>query len=151
MSNAQFKRDFAKLMKKAGDNMEALVRASAMELLKRVILKSPVGDPSMWKDPTRVPPGYVGGRFKANWQVSVGVIDFNAAAAPDMTGMSSLKRGAGAIGSFPLGTQVFITNSLPYSRRIEYNAWSKQAQAGVVRITAMEFKNIVRQLAKNLK
>ena len=83
MSNAQFKRDFAKLMKKAGDNMEALVRASAMELLKRVILKSPVGDPSMWKDPSRVPPGYVGGRFKANWQVSVGVIDFNATAGPD--------------------------------------------------------------------
>lgn len=149
MSNAEFKRNFAKVLERAGAKSEAVVRAAAMELLKRVVERSPVGDSSMWKGPA--PKGYVGGRFKANWQVAVGSINYGTGAAPDTSGASAMTRGAGTINGFPMGAQVFLTNSLPYARRIEYNAWSHQASAGVVRLTVLEYQQIIKKVAEQIK
>lgn len=151
MSNAEFKRNFAKVLEKAGAKAEMVVRAAGMELLKRVIEKSPVGDPSMWKNPESAPEGYVGGRFKANWNVAIGSIDHGISAPPDKSGASAISRGTGIAMSFPMGAVVFITNSMPYSRRIEYDAWSKQASAGVVRITVIEYREIIKQVAAQIK
>nr|WP_315467151.1 hypothetical protein [uncultured Undibacterium sp.] len=151
MSNAEFKRNFAKVLEKAGAKAEMVVRAAGMELLKRVIEKSPVGDPSMWKNPESAPKGYVGGRFKANWNVAIGSVDHAIDAPPDESGASSIGRGSRVVMSFPLGAVVFITNSMPYSKRIEYDAWSKQATAGVVRITVLEYKEIIKQVAAQIK
>lgn len=151
MSNAEFKRNFAKVLEKAGAKAEMVVRAAGMELLKRVIEKSPVGDPTMWKNPESAPEGYVGGRFKANWNVAIGSINHDISAPPDKSGSSSIGRGTGVVMSFPMGAVVFITNSMPYSRRIEYDAWSKQASAGVVRITVMEYREIIKQVAAQIK
>ncbi len=149
MSNAEFKRNFAKVLERAGAKADAVVRAAGMELLKRAIERSPVGDPSMWKGPA--PKGYVGGRFKANWQVGIGNIDYSNNAMPDQSGASSLSRGTGAIAGFPMGARVFLTNSVPYAHRIEYNAWSKQASAGVVRLTVLEYQQIIRKVADQIK
>ena len=151
MSNAEFKRNFAKVLEKAGSKAEMLVRAASMELLKRVIEKSPVGDPTMWKNNESAPKGYVGGRFKANWNVAVGSIDHGTNAPADKSGDSAMSRGKGIAMSFPMGAVVFITNSMPYSRKIEYDAWSKQASAGVVRITVMEYREIIKQVAAQIR
>jgi hypothetical protein len=48
------------------------------------------------------------------------------------------------------GQTIFITNSLPYAQRLEYG-WSKQAPLGVVRITAVEFQSIARQVGAELR
>ena len=37
------------------------------------------------------------------------------------------------------GQTIFITNSLPYAYRLEYDGWSRQAPAGMVRVTVVEF------------
>lgn len=43
-----------------------------------------------------------------------------------------------------IGQKLFITNNLPYAKRIE-DGYSKQAPAGMVKVTIAEFDSIVRQ------
>lgn len=76
------------------------------------------------------------GRAKGNWQCTIGspassetdTLGENAA----LTAMiQSVPRGAGQC--------VFLTNNLPYIRRLEYDAHSQQAPAGMVRISIARF------------
>lgn len=119
MSNAAFKRHFAALLKKAGDNAEIVVRKTALELQGGMIEMSPVDT----------------GRFKGNWQCGVGYVnaDTNAAANSDAKGRTEL-----ALQSWKVGQTIFLSNSLPYARRLEYG-WSKQSPGGMVRITVQNY------------
>ena len=49
-----------------------------------------------------------------------------------------------------LGDSIFLTNNLPYIEALEYGS-SKQAPAGMVRVTASEFKQVVRANARSKK
>lgn len=153
MSNPQrFAIDFAKLLKAAGDKAELVVKKSAFEVMNAVEEKSPVGDPSLWAESSPpAPTGYTGGRFKANWNLSIGSIDASTTEDTDKTGEATLSRAQGKIEGYKMGDKVFITNSLPYAQRLEYEGWSSQAPAGMVRITAMEFEQYVREQAAKLK
>ena len=77
------------------------------------------------------------GRFRANWVPGINAVNTTTTDATDKTGAAAL----GAITSaIPKPGGVFyITNSLPYARRLEYEGWSKQMPAGVVRVTALRF------------
>ena len=44
---------------------------TAFAILRNLIFASPVGDPTLWQQPS-APPGYVGGHFRRNWIVSIG-------------------------------------------------------------------------------
>lgn len=149
-NNDEFRRNFAKLMQRAGEKKNLFVRMLAMETLKRLVDKSPVGNASLWANPAAAPPGYVGGRFKANWQVETGGPDFSNDAEPDANGSGSLGRGRAQIEKWNVVSDLFITNSMPYSKRIEYDHWSQQAPAGVVRITIKELKQMMKKLADRL-
>lgn len=137
-------RDFGK---RASQNVSAVVRWTALHMHRRVILRSPVGNPSLWKhviEGGKAPPGYVGGRFRGNWQVSIGAPKsemLNRTDAARATGEAALElatwRGEGT---------AFITNNLPYSERLE-RGWSSQAPRGIMRTTIREFKHIVKQQA----
>ncbi len=77
------------------------------------------------------PPGYVGGTFRNAWRTSVGAPSNEGAREPDKSGagaLADLKNIGGA------GTVSYITNNMPYGIRLEYDAWSKQAPAGFVRV-----------------
>ena len=49
-----------------------------------------------------------------------------------------------------LGEKLYITNNLPYAKRIE-DGYSQQAPAGMVKVTIAEFDSIVRKYAKAFK
>jgi len=164
VSNPQrFAIDFAKMLKAAGDKAELVVKKSAFEVMNAVEEKSPVGDPTLWKDLSEYQDGwfkdvlafsrqgYTGGRFRANWNLSIGSIDASTTEDIDKTGEATLARAQGKIEGYQMGDKVFITNSLPYAQRLEYEGWSSQAPAGMVRITAMEFEQYVREQAAKLK
>ena len=102
----------------------------ALEIFRRIILRSPVGNPSLWANPASAPPGYVGGRFRANWQIDVSLND-NAIENTDAPAVPFDVRGAQ-----PFGT-IWIFNNVPYAERLE-NGWSSQAPAGVVAVTLAE-------------
>lgn len=138
------------MMKRAAGREDKLIRASALGLGSSIVQKSPVGDPSQWADPESAPEGYVGGRFRANWQYGAGQVNFATNAPPDKTGGSALGKIALGLQGWKRGETIYITNSLPYAKRLEYDAWSKQATAGMVRISVMEFKANIKKQAASL-
>jgi hypothetical protein len=80
------------------------------------------------------------GRFRNNWYLSIGYspnVATNTGA--DKSGSAALTRIANGLGSAKLGDLIWITNNLPYATRLEYG-YSKQAPAGMVRISAARFQ-----------
>lgn len=148
MSNAQFKANFAKLLAAAGAKAELVVRQTAVALQSGMVEKSPVGDPSMWKG--SAPEGYVGGRFKGNWQTGIGLINTDTSSAEDKSGAGSISRTVSAMQSWKPGQTIYMTNSLPYAKRLEYG-WSQQAPGGMVRLTVQDYARTLAQIVARMK
>ena len=123
MSNDQFKQTIRALAAKAGDKADAVVRLTVMKLAASVVMRSPVDT----------------GRFRANWQY--GAVSMNKATTgdTDTSGSSSLGRVNNGLQSWAPGQTIYLTNSLPYARPLEYGH-SKQAPGGMVRLTVVEFR-----------
>jgi hypothetical protein len=147
-NNAQFKRDFARRVAAAGERANEVVREVARGMVAGMIEKSPVGDPSQWA--RRGPPGYVGGRFKNNWNCSVVGINLQTGAPIDASGAGAVDRAKAALAKWEPGQTIYITNSMPYAYRLEYEGWSRQAPAGMVRTTVAEFGMALRDAAKKM-
>lgn len=88
--------------------------------------------------------GYVGGRFRGNWQVSVSFPVSSALNRIDPNGSAVIEAGAAALEGFEAGPSIFIMNNLPYALRLE-NGWSKQAPFGMVAVTVVEFEKLAMQ------
>ena len=43
------------------------------------------------------------------------------------------------------GNVVYLTNNLPYAQRLEYEGWSKQAPAGMVRVNMARIADIMKE------
>jgi len=128
----QFALDLARFAEKAGDSADQLVREVIIDVFDKVKGKSPVDT----------------GRFKNNWNLSVGKIDYSTTEEVDPSGREAQARAEAIIASFKVGPTVFITNNLPYANRLE-DGYSQQAPVGMVKITVVEFKTIVKEkLAK---
>jgi len=104
-------------------------KSIAFDLFRRVVSKSPVGNPTLWQNPSAAPPGYVGGRFRANWQITVGT-----PATGEVSGVAIPNATLGAVPPF---TTIWITNNVPYADRLE-NGWSGQAPLGIVSVSIAE-------------
>lgn len=123
-----FALDLSKAIEKAKDNAELVARKITLELFSNVILKSPVDT----------------GRFRANWNCSIGSADKSTSAATDKEGSGAIGRMRAEVTKFTLnGQSIFLSNSLPYAERLE-NGWSDQAPQGMVRLSVMEVQNHVR-------
>ena len=142
-----FALDIANFAKKAGANVEQVVRKTTGHLLASVVLRTPVGNPSLWKN--KPPAGYVGGRLRGNWNVSIGQADLTTTLVRDQSGGATIARGGNAVAKWKSG-DIYVMNSLPYVRAIEYDGHSKQAPAGMVRITVTEFQTFVAQAANEV-
>ncbi|WJM93376.1 hypothetical protein QDY63_11015 [Pseudomonas brenneri] len=91
---------------------------------------------------------YVGGRFRANWNFSIGSVDNSFRIHPDPTGTEATARlVAGAI-EFKAGETAFIVNNLPYAIPLEFGH-STQAPGGMVRVTVARFQQIVLEAIRN--
>lgn len=178
--SSTFAADVRKFATKAETNGNQALRAICLELLNRVVLRSPVGNPDLWKAnadpiyerksarnfardfgkrisrrklqnqfPLKAGKTYVGGRFRGNWQVTVGAPATDALDRTDATGTASLADGGAVIANVEMGVVVFLVNNLPYAQSLEYGH-STQAPNGMVRITVAEFQAIVADAAKKL-
>jgi hypothetical protein len=123
-----FALNLAKQIEAANDKVESIVKVTMIELFNRVIQKSPVDT----------------GRFRANWNCSIGSPDLSTSQAIDPSGSGAISKATSTVVSYTLnGQSVFLTNNLPYADRLE-NGWSKQAPNGMVRLSVMEIQNSVR-------
>ncbi len=131
MSNAVFRANFAKLLAKAGDKADMVVRRTALELQSMMIERAPVDT----------------GRFKGNFQAGVGAANTDTSAAP---GSDAKGRTATTLQGWKPGQTIFLTNSLVYARRLE-NGWSKQAPSGFVRLTVQNYSRALAKAVSELK
>lgn len=128
-----FSSDIEKIAKKLNLSIESTVRATALELFGSIIDGTPV----------------LTGRAKGNWQTS---INEPITSIVDRTGetesIAELKDVAG--GSIA-GKILWLSNNLPYIRRLEFDGHSSQAPAGMVRINVSRIESIVSNAAKDNK
>lgn len=94
---------------------------------------------------------YVGGRFRGNWQVSFEVGETGVLDLVDPRGTRAKASGTQVIGQFQIGVgSIWMMNNLPYGPRLEYEGWSSQAPAGMVRISTTEFQTFVNKAVAEL-
>lgn len=156
----KFKLDLAKIFGSVvPGKVVAMHREIAVDGLRRLISKSPVGDPSGWKSnldssgnrrskrskKIRKPKGYVGGQFRGNWQMSIGSFDTAEVAgvrSPSAT-ISAGESVAKRLNAFGI---LHLQNNLPYAQRLE-EGHSGQAPMGMIALSFGEMRIFAEQLA----
>ena len=129
-----FAESLNKLCQRAGGKAELVVRRAALELQSGMIEKSPVDT----------------GRFKGNFQCGVGAMNTSTSDAADKSGQGAVGRTETVLEGWKPGQTIWLTNSLPYARRLE-NGWSQQAPAGMVRLTVQAYSGAVKKAAESVK
>ncbi|MDO8065557.1 HK97 gp10 family phage protein [Janthinobacterium sp. SUN206] len=140
MANMSFSMQIAEFIAKSKANQDLVVRAITMKVDNKLVQRSPVGDAKFWKH--KPPPGYTGGRFRANWQLSIGSPAAGVRDLIDKDGSATLAAHGSTISAAKAGDVIYLVNNLPYAKRIE-EGWSRQAPVGVVMLTVVEFRTIV--------
>jgi hypothetical protein len=147
-----FSLDLKAFAEKAQANANAVVRETVLAVDRALVEKSPVGNPELWKHPA--PPGYVGGRFRANWQYgenqpTPGEL-YTPIVGPFPSAAESVERETAKIAPDAGGKLHYLTNNLPYAQALEDGHSATQAPAGIVGITVIEFVEIVKAAAATL-
>lgn len=91
----------------------------------------------------KAPAGYVGGRFRGNWQLEFDSRPTGTLERIDPTGNETMAAIIGQMPGLEMGMKAYLVNNLLYAIELEYGH-SKQAPSGMVRITVERFQNIVR-------
>lgn len=91
---------------------------------------------------------YVGGRFRGNWQFSIGAPTEGELDQVDPAGGVTLAKLRLQVEQLTIGQTAYIVNNLPYAVPLEYGH-SKQAPGGMVRITLARFQQIVDEAIRN--
>ena len=91
---------------------------------------------------------YVGGRFRANWHISLGVVESITFDEVDPSGAETTAAMVAAMSDFTAGQMAYIINNLPYAIPLEFGH-STQAPGGMVRVTVARFQQIVLEAIRN--
>jgi hypothetical protein len=92
--------------------------------------------------------GYVGGRFRGNWQFSIDTPAEGALDQVDPSGNVTIAVLRAQVQALTIGQTAYIVNNLPYAVPLEYGH-SKQAPGGMVRVTLARFQQIVEEAIRN--
>jgi hypothetical protein len=126
----------SQIVARANGHVDNKIRAATSEVFKNIIMMTPVGNPSQWKNPASAPEGYVGGNARGNWHCTIG----SPFVGEDRTStvekiQSTIPRRAGSV--------VYLTNNVPYIGALEYDFHSRQAPAGMVRVSVALFEGVL--------
>lgn len=128
-----FTLDLTRFAEKAKGRMDLVVRKTTLDILARVVTKSPVDT----------------GRFRGNWNTGLDA-PVLAERRPAKAGGAPLERGAEVLGAYSPGRLIYVTNSLPYAEALE-NGSSQQAPTGIVATTLREYPGIVERAVNETK
>lgn len=143
----QFRLQLEAFGAKSRHNADRIIRKTVIDLGTHIVEKTPVGNPELWTDPESAPPGYVGGRLRANWQYALDNVPSSTLEKIDRSDRGRATAADIAVGALNARTAFgmhFIVNNLPYARRIEFDAHSTQAPAGMVGISVLKFNEFLR-------
>lgn len=126
-SQAEFNAALDKFIANAKKEASKRLRRAGMVALRRIVFRTPV----------------LTGCCRANWRVDFGSMQktFDAKSL-DKGGGKTISTCAARLQSAVVGTDFFISNSTPYVVPLEYG-YSRQALAGMVRITANDIKGLI--------
>lgn len=108
-----------------------IIRDGASAFLSTAVLATPVGNPSLWRNPQSAPPGYVGGHARRNWQVGQAVAPSDERAGEDSGGFLTIAQGKAEIGRYRRLVRLWVVNNAPYIGRLN-DGHSTQAPVGFV-------------------
>jgi hypothetical protein len=119
-----FSEDIRKFQRKTNLSMDVIVRRAIIQMGGRMVEMSPVDT----------------GRFRGNWMPGIGSPNTSTIEAVDPDGSTTIARITAAFANVRAGGVLYVTNSLPYARRLEYG-WSKKAPSppGIVRATVQSY------------
>lgn len=137
--------------------MRKTIQGVSLELGVRLVMRSPVDT----------------GLFRGNWVMNVGAPDTRTDGPEDLQPFGSppsaetFSDWQDALESVTFRSNVFITNSLPYARVLEYglygnppgtangpntiNGYSKQAPKGILRVTVLEYNQVIEKVLAKVK
>lgn len=99
----------------------------------------------------KAPPGYTGGRFRGNWQVTFNSPADGETGRIDKSGRMTVSMGNYVLEHFKVGMNaIYFTNNVPYAYPLEMGH-SKQAPNGMVGITAENVSQFVRESIAEVK
>lgn len=141
-----FKSEWDKSSKFVLNVSEKVVRGTAITVFSSIVKASPVGNPSIWKNPKSAKPGYTGGRFRGNWQTTL--------AQPAQGTVKGTENQGEVISSivaktrpYKIGQTLFMTNNLPYAYRLS-RGHSRQRPSGWIESIIAGFQKTVDKEAK---
>lgn len=149
--NAQADEAFKFFETEARGMMQDVAKMVLIEIGNRLDYRSPVGNPAIWLRQPAYTKGYKPGHFRNNWQLGVDVVPFNEIPGSDESGVAARRRMRLSIPRWPLGHQYYFVNNAPYARALE-NGHSRQCPpGGMVELTTLEFRSIVRECEARYK
>lgn len=99
----------------------------------------------------KAPPGYTGGRFRGNWQVTFDTPADGETGRIDKSGRMTVSMGNYVLEHFKVGmSAIYFTNNVPYAYSLEMGH-SKQAPNGMVAITAQNVSQFFREAMAEVK
>ena len=147
---------------KAATNADVAVKGIVIEVAANLDSRSPVGKRELWaanierasRGLPPLPAGYIGGRFRGNWQYG----NYEGAGIPvgeldniDPTGEATQAALAAAIPDKAAGLRHVLINNVPYAMALE-RGHSGQAPEGIVGLAVVEFQDAVdKAVAKVVK
>jgi hypothetical protein len=123
-----FARDLGDFRRQAMQEADRKFRGAVLSIYGAVIEATPVDS----------------GRLHSNWFLSVNTPSNET--TDDTTGRVSQSKAMSAVSQLKIGYSAYLTNNMPYARRIEYEGWSNQAPAGMLRVTVEKAKPELRKL-----
>lgn len=91
---------------------------------------------------------YTGGRFRGNWQFTIGIPASGELDRIDPSGAETLAALTAQVATLTAGQTAYIVNNLPYAVSLEYGH-STQAPQGFVRVTLARFQQIVNEAVRS--
>lgn len=142
-----FANDLAKFAEKVKHNADQVVGDVVVQASQALDRRSPVGDARYWK--SKPPKGYVGGRFRGNWQLGVDTVPTGETGRIDRAGTTTQGEIIALIPEEASGKLYTLINNVPYGEEIEAGH-SHQAPYGVVGLTEIELPDMVDQAVARL-
>jgi hypothetical protein len=137
-----FADDIKKFAEKTGRSMSTVKRETFLTLTDSIMRRSPVGDASSWMSPP--PPGYVGGRFRGNWQPTINNPASGNLETIDPSGGIAIGKAQEVAAQEKGDDSLWLVNNLAYGPRLE-DGYSGQAPHGMVGLAVREFKSAVKK------
>lgn len=132
-----FALDLSRFAKKANGRMTLVIRKVAIDIFTRVVQMTPVDT----------------GRARANWSVGVNKFPIQTTEETDKSGDETIRKIEAAVATAKAGDVIFLVNSLPYIRMLEYGGYgsgpktiggfSIQAPAGMIRVVLAEYPGVI--------